>query len=238
LESMEEMADNCENFNNRIDEINHLIEKLMKLKESINKYKKIRNFWNLRFFSLSMVIWTDQVKYEELQKTEANCRIIICTAIKLIKFKEHKLKNFIGKRKSYFLEQCGQLHVKGSKYADNFWRAQTEYSSESLSKDIKRYQEEYKKTHDELPTLTNKLTNLEILCGLNNPYKETEEVLKMNTVLTSIKENENNKLFKIMSTLKILEKLKEEIQQKKKALNSIQAKKFIIQHQNVFKYKN
>ncbi|CAL7948890.1 unnamed protein product [Xylocopa violacea] len=231
---MEKIADNCEKLSkdNRTDEINYLIKKLVELKETIDKYKDMKGFWNLHFFSLSMVIWADQLKCQQLQKTEANSRITIRTAIKFVRFKERKLKNFRVRRKSHFLKECGQLHIIGWIYADNFWPLQIEYSSENLSKDIKRYQEENKKIHDQLPILADKLTNLEILCGLTNPCKVTEEVSKISTVLASMTENEDNTLSKIMSTLNILKKFKEEIRQKKKALNSIRNKKFMIQRQN------
>lgn len=79
--------------------------KFTELKETICKYKKIRNYWETHYSTLSMNIWTGQVKYLELQKKEANLRNEISKIIEIIKFQQQELKNLTKERTIYFTKQ-------------------------------------------------------------------------------------------------------------------------------------
>lgn len=68
---------------------------------------------------------------------------------------------------------------------NNYYLSQ---SNENLIKDIQEFQKKYEKIYSELPILKEKLIKLKTLCDLNdlNSKKETEEILKINLVLTNI----------------------------------------------------
>lgn len=85
--------------------ISFYFRKFTELKETIYKYKKIRNYWESHYSTLSMNIWTGQIKYLELRKKEANLRNEISEIIEIIKFQQQELKNLIKERTIYFTKQ-------------------------------------------------------------------------------------------------------------------------------------
>ncbi|XP_026297079.1 uncharacterized protein LOC113218845, partial [Apis mellifera] len=186
-QSSKKIEDVYEEFNNQADRINYLIKRFTELKETICKYKKIRNYWESHYSTLSMNIWAGQVKYLELQKKETNLRNEISEMIEIIKFQQQELKNLTKERTIYFTKQCDKFRIMDMKYTNNFLRAQKEYSNENLIKDIQEFQKKYEKIYSELPILKEKLIKLKTLCDLNdlNSKKETEEILKINLVLTN-----------------------------------------------------
>ncbi|XP_076546273.1 uncharacterized protein LOC117611838 [Osmia lignaria lignaria] len=213
--NVEEVSDN------QADRINCLIKEYTELKKMINKYKTSRYYWELHYSTLSINIWSGQIKYTKLQENETRLRTSIIESTKLTDFKEQELKNLIAKRGIYFSEQCDNFRIKSTKFTDNFLRAQKEYSVDILTKDIKQYCDEYEKTNKELLELKNKLTKLEIDCGFNclSLAEENDEILKINAVLIDVRENNNIKLLKIKSAQDMLKGLKNEIKQKKMLTN-------------------
>ncbi|CAK9821383.1 hypothetical protein ANTRET_LOCUS121 [Anthophora retusa] len=223
---MSEVSKNMEDVykesNDQTERINHLIKEFMLLKETIKKYKKNRYYWESNFSILTMHIWAGQVKYTELQKKEIELRSAVSETIKIIDFKEQELKNLTMQRTSHFFEQCNEFQDGGTKHANNFLRAQGEYTSENLFKDIHEYREKYNKISHELLMLKDTLRNLETLCGFNdlNLIGDIENIVKINNVLANITANNNSRFLKITSTEGVLKKLKNEIKENKKALDT------------------
>ncbi|CAK9813349.1 hypothetical protein ANTPLA_LOCUS7805 [Anthophora plagiata] len=218
----ENMEDVCKESNDQTDRINYLIKEFTLLKETIKKFKKNRYDWELYFSTLTMHIWAGQVKYTELQKKEAELRSAVSETIKISDFKEQELKSLTMQRTSHFFEQCNEFQDGGTKHANNFLRAQGEYTSENLFKDIHEYREKCNKISHELLMLKETLRNLETLCGFNdlNFTGDTENIMKINNALANITANNNSRFLKITSTEGVLKKLKNEIKENKKVLDT------------------
>ncbi|XP_060820502.1 uncharacterized protein LOC132909597 [Bombus pascuorum] len=219
-ESSKKMEDIYEEFSNQVDRINYLIKQFTDLEETNGKQKKDRYYWNSHLSTLSINIWAGQVKYLELQKKEASLKKAISKVTNVIDLKQQELKDLITKRTTYFTKQCDKFRVKGIRYTNNFLHAQTEYTNKNLHEQIEEFQKQYQQMYNELPTFTEKLSNLETISN----SEETETALKVNFVLTNITTINTYKLLQITCAQNMLRKLENEIKQKRMILNNVQNK--------------